>query len=252
MGEHDILSLPPGISSKDIIGWGTSGVCFRYPGEDKVIKIPLSIAEEGDRCKIEEKVYERLQLLPNRPASILTYYGRTKYGIKLAFARHGSIRQYRENEGQISERLLYKWALQAAEALSFCHSIAILHSDFSCNNCFIDASLDLHVADFSGSSIDNKSPLVFYSSSHRRPCKDPVATVQTEIFAFGSFLYELATGTEPAASDRGLQVYPDVTHIEFGEIALACWNGQFHDMLQVSQKIREESSLRGTSNFSLK
>jgi serine/threonine protein kinase len=240
------MAMPPGVSAKNFIGAGTSGMCFLYPGTNKVIKIPLTDEEEGDRCKIEIEAYERLQTQLNRPSSILTYYGKTKYGIEVAYASHRSIRQYRAKQGQIQVRLLYQWADEAAEAIAFCHAAHILHADISCRNFFIDDSLGLRLADFSGSSIDFKKPLIFYSSSHRRPSEGfSVATIQTEVFAFGSFLYELATGAEPAATNNGLEVYPDVTTVPLGAIMLGCWNGQYDDMLRVRQEITEEGSSLG-------
>ncbi|KAI9736000.1 MAG: hypothetical protein M1834_001466 [Cirrosporium novae-zelandiae] len=192
MGGRNILSMPPGISSDNFIGAGTSGICFRYPGTNKVIKIPLTAEEESRACQVEMEVYERIQNLPTRPSSILTYYGNTKYRIELAYASHGSIRQYRASGGQFLQ----------------------------------------------------EQPLVYYNSSHRRPDNSEgplVTTVQTEIFAFGSFLYELVTGIKPPTSDEGLDSFPDVTNVLLGAVMLGCWNGEFGSMNDVRQKIREET-----------
>ncbi|WEW61811.1 hypothetical protein PRK78_007307 [Emydomyces testavorans] len=243
MGSHGVLSMPSGISADNIIGAGTSGICFRYPGTNKVIKIPLTDDEEGERCRIEAKVYERIQNLPDRPSSILGYYGRTPYGIELAYASHGSIRQYRKNGGRFPNELLYRWAEQASEAMAFCHTYGILHADINCRNFFIDDSLNLLLADFAGSSIDKEIPLVYYSASHRHPnCRESplVATVQTEIFAYGSFLYELVTGDAPVTSGSSLEVFPDVTNLILGAVMSGCWNDEFETMNDVRQRIKEE------------
>jgi len=246
MADSDFLSLPSGVSGEDFIGAGNSGICFRYPGTNRVIKIPLDDGDEKDRCQIEAIIYERLREIPNRPATILQYYGRTEHGIDLEYALHGSIRQYRANGGTFPPELLYRWANQASEALAFCNSNNIFHSDISCRNFFLLESLDLVLADFAGASIDGRKPLVYYSISHRKQpgCSDSslIATEQTEIFAFGSFLYELITGNEPHLThEEQHQIFPDVSSLPLGTVISGCWNGHFHQMDHVRTQIQLDS-----------
>lgn len=92
MENHGILQMPPEVSAEDFIGVGTSGICFRYPGIMRVIKIPLTNEEEGDRCRVEIEAYERMQKRPGRLSSILAYYGKNEYGIELVYTLYGSIR----------------------------------------------------------------------------------------------------------------------------------------------------------------
>jgi serine/threonine protein kinase len=179
MESHGTLSMPPEISSDDFIGNGTSGICFRYPGTEKVLKIPLTKEEEGRPCQVKVEIYERIQSLPNRPSSILPYYGRTEYGIVLVYASYGSIRQYRAKGRRFSKEHHCRWADQASEALAFCHTCDVLHADINCRNFFIDYSLNLFLANFAGSSIDQKRPLVYYSRSHRRPSDNESPLVAT-------------------------------------------------------------------------
>jgi len=53
-----------------------------------------------------------------------------------------------------SKENIYRWAHQAASAISFAHSLGIFHSDIHNVNFLLDSELDLRVADWAGASID--------------------------------------------------------------------------------------------------
>jgi hypothetical protein len=86
-------SLPPRISSDDVIGLGTTGLAALIPDSRRVIKIPHTEPDAHARCAVEAKVYERLTRPPgNLSPTILRYYGKDEYGIILEYAEEGGLR----------------------------------------------------------------------------------------------------------------------------------------------------------------
>lgn len=108
---------------------------------------------------------------------------------------------------------LFRWAEQAAEALVFCHKTGILLGDIDCSNYFLTRTLELKVGDFATSAIDEPTRAL-YSITHQLPDVDTTSHL-TEIFAFGSSLYEMVTGRVP---------YPD---LDSDEVEARCRRKQF-------------------------
>ncbi|KAI9746305.1 MAG: hypothetical protein M1818_000016 [Claussenomyces sp. TS43310] len=249
-----VTSLPAGIDCEDIIGFGTTGLVARFPNTNKVIKIPHGGDPEAyARFLIETRVYERFKQSPNRPASILQYFSGSDKGIILENAENATVRHYlHKSRDSFHERLLVRWAKQAAESLVFCHSEGILHGDINCGNLFLDRDLNLKLGDFSGSSVDQSPALVCYSTTHQLPddlffsSTEAKITEEMEVFAFGSTLYEMITGSEPYSDQEDAEVetlfrqktFPDVSGLGMlGSIICGCWYLDFHCMADVLSSI---------------
>ena len=129
--------------------------------------------------------------------------------------------EYRAKGGQVTSELLYQWAVSASEAIGFCHNASIIHADISCRNFLVDSSLRLLLADFAGSSIDGQKPLVAYSSSYKQPGAAGI-TVGTDIFAFGSLIYELVVQRPPEIEDTNPPYFPDTCGLQMGDIIEGC------------------------------
>ncbi|KAH6677866.1 kinase-like domain-containing protein [Plectosphaerella plurivora] len=138
------------------------------------------------------------------------------------------------------------WACQAAAGLSFVHSKKIVHADVGCHNMLLDTHGNVKISDFSGSGMftDKKGylpALVTYDERSRKPGTSG-ATVQTDIFALGSAIYELATGHLPYSDLPNSQVrslfarkqWPDdLESIKAAFPAMRnaiykCWEGAYH------------------------
>lgn len=79
-----------------------------------------------------------------------------------------------------------------------------------------------------------------HQTSHHRwqpVSRQPQVTIETEIFAFGSFLFELVTGASPVASEDGMKYFPNVTDISLKAVILGCWNNTYASMDEVRQMI---------------
>ena len=78
----------------------------------------------------------------------------------------------------------------------FIHSRNVLYRDICCNNIFLDENLDARLGDFAKSSINGEMPLVCYETSHEHPEMVGIS-IKSEVFAVGSTLYEIMTGSKP-------------------------------------------------------
>lgn len=110
-----------------------------------------------------------------------------------------TLRDYLETQGScisLSKRL--EWAHDIAVALHSLHASNIIHADMKPENILRDETDKVYLIDFSESWIDGKSGSSLESVRFFLP-RDikSDSTVQTDIFAFGSTLYEIMTGTRP-------------------------------------------------------
>ncbi|KAJ5712502.1 kinase-like protein [Penicillium malachiteum] len=157
------------------------------------------------------------------------------------------------NASPISTKTKVQWAQDAAEGLAYIHSKEIVHADFGCHNLIIDHSDRIKIIDFSGSGIDGVEALVCYSWFSFRP--SPIVNIQTDIFAFGSMLFELDTGKYPyqeleGTMDLGLLAskveklfsqneFPSVEGLLLGPIISSCWNGDYESMDEICRAIHK-------------
>ncbi|KAF1846908.1 kinase-like protein [Cucurbitaria berberidis CBS 394.84] len=259
-------SLPPGINSTNIVGFGTTGVVAVIPCTRRVIKFPHCEPDARARCEVEVKVYERLEQTRRESCStILRYHGHCEQGIVLEYAENGPLREHLRTANTPSKTLLLRWARQAAEALVFCHANAILHGDINCSNFFLDGEQNLKLGDFAGSSIDDSPATICYSTTHQLPTLDfsseseaVIITKETEIFAFGSALYEMMTGRPPYEDKSDSEVerlfflkdFPKICDATMlGPVITRCWNLEFSSMDEVLASIKQhEDQLRGPHN----
>jgi len=149
------------------------------------------------RCERDKEAYERLAT-PDRPTTILTYLGlySDNRGILLEYAENGTVEEYLQNRKPLEEISL-RWSRKAVQALDLCHSKQILHRDFSCGNLLLDRHLNLKLGDLPGSSIDQSEALSYYGTDYLLPQDNFAVSIKTEIFAFGSTLFHIVSGSRP-------------------------------------------------------
>lgn len=127
----------------------------------------------------------------------------------------------------------------------------MFHGDISCNNIFLDDSLNINLGDFAGSAIDGLPPLVCYETSHELPDED--ISTRTEIFALGSTIYEIMTGSKPykdlpehevsAAFSKGR--FPDLESISaFRNIIMRCWRQNYATAEEAFQDVKSEGTFK--------
>lgn len=210
-----------------MVGAGMTAIVARL---DAVVKFngPL----EAHFFEREKLVYQRLGC---EHSGIVRYFGALENAIILQFASQTSIRQYvARQRKQLPLSLKLRWVVQLFDAMQYIHSKNVFHGDISCNNVFLDGDLNVKLGDFAGSAIDDLPPLVCYETSHELPDED--ISTKTELFALGSTIYEIMTGSKPyrdlaeheisAAFSEGR--YPDLESISvFRNTILRCWRQDY-------------------------
>jgi serine/threonine protein kinase len=97
-----------------------------------------------------------------------------------------------------------QWALEAADGLAYIHSKGVVHADVGCHNIIVDNASHVKFIDFAGSGIDGEAPLVCYEWCSFEPGNE--IGIGTDIFAFGSTLFELESGRVPYSELEGTLV----------------------------------------------
>lgn len=208
----------------------------------------------------ESHFFERGKLIYQRLGSdhsgIIRYFGVLENAIILQFASQTSIRQYVARLKQVPLSLRLRWVEQLFDAVRFIHSGSVLHGDISCNNVFLDDNLDVELGDFAGSAIDDLPPLICYETSHELPGED--ISTRTELFALGSTVYEIMTGSKPykdlpdhevsAALSEGR--YPDLESVSaFRNTIMGCWKQSYATAEDALRDVKLESTFNSLAQL---
>jgi serine/threonine protein kinase len=195
----------------------------------------------------EYKIYQRLPP-HDRLLKMISYS--VEDGLVLEYMPNGNLREYIQAEtADLSLHQRLQWASDAAEGLHLVHLHNIIHCDVKPENFLLDSSLRLRIIDFSGSSIDGS----YFSAVEGarfclpRPWEAP-STIVTDVFALGSTIYEIMTGTQPYAEHTDEEVealfkrgkFPAVENIPCGELIKRCWLSQVHSADEIRVSIAAE------------
>jgi serine/threonine-protein kinase len=100
-------------------------------------------------------------------------------------------------DGPLEPTLLWRFAVQLCEALAYAHEHGVVHRDVKASNVLI--------------SPDAEAKFVDFGSSARSP-RGQVGSAQGDVWAFGTLLYQMATGEDPpsrtVAGSRGKRKLP--------------------------------------------
>jgi serine/threonine protein kinase len=204
-------------------------------GNVRKIAYPESKARRQSLRDIEHefRVYQRLPRQHDRLLQMVKYS--PEDGLVLQYLPAGNLRQDLQQATAtitVSQRL--RWACDAAEALHLLHAHGIIHCDVKPENFLLDGTCRLKIIDFSGSSFDGKIGSAIEGTSFFLPRSwDDESTVQTDIFALGSTIYEIMTGKQPydeldddeVESRYSRQMFPSVQSMHCGQITMGCWRG---------------------------
>jgi serine/threonine protein kinase len=137
--------------------------------------------------QIESQIYRHL----GRKKRIARCLECTDDYLDLRYERHGDLESYLKNN-PVTDQFRYRAARQAIEAVDVIHRKQVIHSDLSARQFLVDESLNLRLSDFGGSSLHGSEALVMENATHFLPRdEDAPNTVQSDIFALGSTIYEI-------------------------------------------------------------
>lgn len=152
----------------------------------------------------------------------------------MEYMPHGTLREYlKSNDHDISMDQRFLWIKAVAEGLDLLHSISIIHCDLTPHNIFLDSQFELKIADFGCCSIDQSTS----SGGADARFYPPQASWETpvsfddDLFALGSCIYEVLTGSPPfehipspqVRALHRLQQFPDLAGLCFGDVVRDCW-----------------------------
>ncbi|KAK5731679.1 hypothetical protein LTR17_011150 [Elasticomyces elasticus] len=173
--------------------------------------------------------------------------------VALEYYRNGNLKAYVDKHGPT--RLL-TWAKQMVESLEYIHSKGVRHSDLRLDQWLLDSDLNVRLSDFNGSGYDGcmvlgieaKMNSALESGAYFMP-RDPelASTVRSDLFALGTSLYVLETGSTPFAQgdeatishresyDREEAIterfargeFPSVASLALGSMIKGAWEGRF-------------------------
>lgn len=255
--------LMVGMSAKTYrIGNVVRKECHVLPGDSGITKQNL------DSCKTEAEVY----LILGSHRSIAKYLstGPNKSYLELEYYPNGNLKEYlASNRANITDSHIRRWAYQMIESVAYIHSKKVRHSDIRLEQWLVDHDMNARLSDFNGSGFDDQPALALKGrmaqglerSSHYLP-RDPDEdnTVELDLFALGSALYELVTGHYPyeGLEDELIETYfqeekfPPTEGLFLGSIIRGCWQQKFisaQDVLDASdtslipQSTQESSSV---------
>ncbi|KAH8802493.1 hypothetical protein F5884DRAFT_887029 [Xylogone sp. PMI_703] len=133
--------------------------------------------------------------------------------------------------------LVLNWALQALSALKFIHS----HNDFYYNdltvyNCWLSSDLTLSLIGFLHAEFRDGWGQLNDGSGERKgslmrmTIVKPRADVQSDLFDWGTFMYQLMTNIDPREEDHDeayrqiqAQRFPNLSKDLAGELVAKCW-----------------------------
>lgn len=204
---------------------------------------PGITAQNLTACRIEAEVY--LILGSHQLIAKCSNIGPEKEHLDLEYYSNGNLKKYlTSNRASITEENLRHWAYQMIQSVAYIHSKGVRHSDIRLDQWLVDADLNARLSDFNASGYDDQPDLGLgrrpaqglESPSHYLPRdSDLESTVESDLFALGSALYELVTGHRPyeTLSDELIeacfrkQAFPSTDGVFLGSIIADCWHQRF-------------------------
>ncbi|PTB42440.1 uncharacterized protein TrAFT101_008466 [Trichoderma asperellum] len=234
----------------EFVAAGITSLVERLPNGD-IIKTPWDDSARGDCVQdliTEAKIYQRLGEHPRLVK--LRNWDSVQHTMTMEYMPHGTLQQYIENHYKdISRSLQLQWARQAAEGLQLLHASDILHCDVGPHNFLLDASLDLKIADFSGSSVNGSCASVCPRSRYRAPdpdwCPGKPPRLREDLFALGSVFYFIFTGNAPFHDleeddvERNYEagIFPDLSEVLCSDVITLCWQQRAGSTQQLYETI---------------
>ncbi|OAP64344.1 hypothetical protein AYL99_00316 [Fonsecaea erecta] len=227
------------------LGVGISGMVYPLD-EQTVVKIApkcdndYASNESLQDLQIERSVYRHLGSHPR----ICRFISSVQRGIVLE--RFGEplrkhLLELHKQRKTPSRNQALKWSIQVAEGVAYLHQKNIMQGDIGCHNILLKDD-EIKLCDFGGSSIDGKPAEVGYECrSQRWDDTHENPSIQNELFALGSTIYEIWTTTRPYQDEPDekveqnykCQCFPDVQTLPVAKVIQNCWHGTYHSANEV-------------------
>jgi serine/threonine protein kinase len=238
-------SIPEDVTDLPWITNGISGATFAV-SESAIIKIPLPLENCKEQLAIERQIYERLGPNPYITKLLYTHKGMVVLE-RLQYPLRRRLLDIREQKQLPVAQDVVRWAWQTAQALQHIHSRGVKQVDIGPHNILLDWDENAKLSDFAGSSLDGSEPMVFPSAHSEHPDMPTTnPSIQSELFALGSTLYEIETTYKPYPDKNDGELaklfkankFPDTRELILGKVITKCWMARYKDASQAVVDIR--------------
>jgi len=184
------------INNLDPLGNGVSGVILGID-EKRVAKIDIGSQRSVQDIEIERDIYRRLNQQHNKHV-LWCFELDNPSGLVLERCDDTIRKRLRSRYRNTAppEDLVKRWACEAAQGLAYIHRCGVIQVDVGCHNMLLSADDTVKLGDFAGSSIDGLPSTVDYEVKSKLPNAGEPSQI-TDIFALGSAMWEMATGSPP-------------------------------------------------------
>ena len=245
---------------------GRSGIILKL-NPTRVLKAPLIIrnVDASEKEKFTEDCFkdQNISFLENEKAAfqrlghyehIVEWHALRSDGIEMKYMSNGPLSRFQQYHTP-SGKQLHSWICSIAAAITYAHSRNVIVGDIAARNILIDDDLSAKLCDFTDSAV------LPFDADISGVVQD-FASIYTDIFQFGSLVYEMITGKridfdifqpsdpEEEQGERVIPCWPDksqlpsISHLDYGEIILKCWTRGFEDMSSVTAEIQKHDRLQ--------
>ncbi|OAR05361.1 hypothetical protein LLEC1_07127 [Akanthomyces lecanii] len=222
-----------------------SGHVVKYPESN-----PYNARDEDNHrrdMRTEAEIYRRIGECPHVPK--LIDWDPETCCLTLENLEKGNLAVFLKSTASIACDMQRQWTLQAASAVSALHAADVIHCDVTPRNFLLNGSLDLHIADFAGSSAAGSTRTIAAGTRFQPPGWDwhRPANVADDIFALGSVMYFIMVGEEPYPEMPEADVerlfeegkFPQVSHLVCGAAIQGCWDGSLETAQEVVNSLTD-------------
>jgi len=207
------------------VGAGSNGMVYRcfdpILKRDVAVKVPAAGLSGDELQFVVENFYHEAEIGAQfQHANIVTVYdvgdnlphsdkqpdsGRNHY-LVMELADGMSLKDYLQQHGRLPVEETLRIIFECCKALDYIHYQGILHRDIKPSNIIYDADpMSVKITDFSISAYADKPseklPGTLPFSTPEHFLVDEMLTRQTDIFALGSVMYQMLTGSCPFQGD---------------------------------------------------
>jgi serine/threonine protein kinase len=230
---------------QNIIGVGQFAIVHKL--NNKIVrKVPSdrSYIYSVQAIEIEAKIYGHL----GRHKRIAKCIRCGDDYIDLRYEPNGNLETYlRDNP--LCDQLRHRLARQAIEAVVFIHEKRVIHSDLSARQFLLDKNFNVRLSDFGGSSLNGSEAIVMENATHFLPRdEESPNTIQSDIFALGSTIYEILVGRKPydemeeeevqrLYSNKEFPRLEGIRDIQWRNVVQKCWRTDYKTASDILEDI---------------
>lgn len=175
--------------------------------------------------------------------------------VDLRYESNGDLESFLKSN-RLTSHAKYRIARQAIEAVVFIHEKDVIHSDLSARQFLVGKRCNVGLSDFGGSSLQGSEAIVMENSTHFLPRdEESPNTIQSDLFAPRSTMYEIILGKKPYEgmeeeevqrlfSDKVFPTLGGIRNQQWKTIIQKCWMCEYGRASDILEDIPSVPCLR--------